>query len=79
MRDIGKHVREMFPEQTRSILSILLWTVLYVVNLVLVLAVAHWLGFNIFVNKNTLYIYLAIAAVPFLFEMWIIEKLRGGS
>lgn len=77
--DLGKAVRSMFPDQTNSFHSILLWTLLYILDLVLVFAVAWWLGFNILdaANKRTLYIYLAIALIPFLLEVWIFARIRG--
>lgn len=79
--DLGKVVRSMFPDQTNSFLSIILWTLLYIVDLALVFAVAWWLGFDILAaaNKRTLFIYLAIAMVPFLLEVWLFDKIRGNA
>ena len=43
----GKWLREWFPEQTKSIPSILVWTVVYILDAVLVFWAAAALGIDI--------------------------------
>jgi len=44
----GKWLREWFPEQTKSIPSIILWTIIYILDVVLVFWLANTLGISIF-------------------------------
>lgn len=77
--DIGKAVREMFPEQTKSPLHILIWTLIYLVDIAIVFWIAHILGFNIFTanNRKVLFLYLLIALIPFGIEIFVYDKIRG--
>ena len=43
----GKWIREMFPDQTKSIGSILIWTVVYFLDLALLFYLAATMGLNV--------------------------------
>ena len=43
----GKWLREWFPEQTKNIPSIILWTIVYILDAVLVFWLAHALGIDL--------------------------------
>ena len=81
----GKLLREWFPEQTRSIPSILVWTVVYILDVVLVFWLAGLLGIDILQFPYQLTtvlagIYMVIALVLFWLETAlynrILERIR---
>ena len=81
----GKWLRELFPEQTRSIPSILVWTVVYIGDVVLVFWLAALLGIPIIGIQYRLMtvlvgLYLILALVLFWLETlvygWILKKIR---
>ena len=77
--DIGKCIREMFPEQTNSLLSIIIWTVLFLIDIAVVFYVAHLLGFNILKanNKNVLTVYLVLAGILLGIEIFLHRVFRS--
>lgn len=77
--DIGKNIREMFPEQTNSPLAIIIWTVLFLIDIAVVFYVAHLLGFDILKanNKNTLTVYLLLAGVLLGIEIFLHRVFRS--
>lgn len=77
--DIGKEIREMFPEQTNSPLSIIIWTVLFLIDVAVVFYVAHLLGFNVLkaTNKNVLTVYLVLACVLLGIEIFLHRVFRS--
>lgn len=77
--DIGKEVREMFPEQTKSPLSIFIWTVLFLIDVAIVFFVAYHLGFDILKanNKNVLTVYLVAACGLLGIEFFIYKVFRS--
>jgi len=81
----GKWLRELFPEQTRSISSILVWTMVYIADVVLVFWLAALLGIPIIGIQYRLMtvlvgLYLILALVLFWLETlvygWILKKIR---
>lgn len=77
--DIGKSTREMFPEQTNSVLSIIIWTVLFLIDIAIVFYVAHLLGFDITRanNKNVLTVYLLLAGILLGIEIFLHRVFRS--
>jgi len=77
--DVGREVREMFPEQTNSPLSIFLWTVLFLIDIAVVFYVAHLLGFDILkaTNKNVLTVYLVLAGILLGIEIFLHRLFRS--
>lgn len=76
----GKWLREAFPEQTKSVKSILIWTLVYIVDTVLVFWIAAKLGIDLLsipyrLTTVVVGIYLAIALVIFWAETAIYNKL----
>lgn len=76
-------LREWFPYQFRSIPSIIVWTLVFIVDVVLVFVAAHLIGFNIFTAEleyrlRTLILmgYLLIAFGLFCLESFIYNKLH---
>jgi hypothetical protein len=78
-RDTGKNIREMFPEQTNSVLSIIIWTVLFLIDIAIVFYVAHLLGFDITRanNKNVLTVYLVLAGILLGIEIFLHRVFRS--
>ena len=77
--DMGKKIREMFPEQTNSVLSIIIWTILFLIDIAVVFYIAHLLGFNILraTNKNVLTVYLVLAGVLLGIEIFLHRLFRS--
>lgn len=80
----GKALRELFPEQTKSIPAIIIWTIVFLADAALVFAAAGYLGFSILGSDFTakertliLGLYLIIALVLFWAETAVYNKLRG--
>ena len=76
----GKWLREVFPEQTRSVKSILIWTLVYIADVVLVFFLAAKLGIDLMQMPFRLTgilagVYLVIALVLFWAETAIYNKL----
>ena len=76
----GKWLREWFPEQTKSIPSILIWTVVYILDVCLVFWAASMLGIDLLELPYRLVslisgLYLVIALVLFWAETTIYNKL----
>ena len=77
--DMGKSIRESFPEQTNSPLSIIIWTFLFLIDVAVVFYVAHLLGFNILKanNKNVLTVYLVLAGILLGIEIFLHRVFRS--
>ena len=76
----GKWLREWFPEQTRSVKSILIWSLVYIADTILVFWLAAKLGFDLMQLPYQLVsvvagLYLIIALVLFWVETTIYNKL----
>jgi len=76
----GKWLREWFPEQTKSIPSILIWTVVYILDVCLVFWLAGKLGIELMELPYRLItliagLYLVIALVLFWAETAIYNRL----
>ena len=76
----GKWRREWFPEQTKNIPSILCWTVVYILDVVLVFFVANLLGIHILelpYRLTTLLtgLYLVIALAIFWLETIVYNRI----
>ena len=76
----GKWLRECFPEQTKSIKSICIWTLVYIVDAVLVFWIAAKLGIDLIQLPYRLTsiiagVYLVIALGLFWAETAIYNKL----
>ena len=76
----GKWLREVFPEQTKSVKSILIWPVVYIADTILVFWLASRLGIDLMQLPYRLIslvvgVYLAVALVLFWAETAIYNKL----
>ena len=76
----GKWLREVFPEQTKSVKSILIWMLIYIADTVLVFWLAAKLGFDLMqlpyrLTSVVVGVYLVIALVLFWAETAIYNKL----
>lgn len=70
----------LFPNQTRSIPSILIWTLVFFADIAIVLWAAYLLGFTILDtvnNQGLLIIYLVIAACLFCIESFLYNLIKG--
>lgn len=69
---------EMFPNQFRTIPSIIIWTLVFIVDVVMVFWVAHLLGFPILeaVRESILIIYLIIAFALFCLESFLYNLIK---
>ena len=77
--DMGKSIREMFPEQTKSIPRILSWTFIFLADVALVFWVMGKLGVDIVsmqyqFRKTLLMLYLLAAFLIFLLETFVYNK-----
>ena len=78
----GKFLREWFPEQTRSVPSIIVWTVVYILDVILVFWVAAKLGISILELHHQLQtviagLYLVIALVLFWLETAVYNRIAA--
>jgi len=76
----GKWLREWFPEQTKSVKSILIWTVVYILDVCLVFWATHALGIELMELPYRLItvvagVYLVLALVLFWAETAIFNRL----
>ena len=76
----GKWLREVFPEQTKSVKSILIWMLIYIADTILVFWLAAKLGFDLMqlpyrLTSVVVGVYLVIALVLFWAETAIYNKL----
>ncbi len=77
----GKFLREWFPEQTKSIPCIVIWTIIFIADAALIFWAANTLGFDILEVSNynlrttLMVIYLVIALGLFAIETFIYNKL----
>ena len=76
----GKWLREWFPEQTKSIPSILCWMVVFILDTVLVFWLANAFGIDILAmrpqyRKVMVILYLLIALVVFWLETAIYNRI----
>ena len=76
----GKWLREWFPEQTKSVKSILIWTLVYIADTILVFWLSAKIGIVLMQLPYRLIslvvgVYLAVALVLFLAETAIYNKL----
>lgn len=71
---------ELFPNQFRSVPSIIIWTLVYIVDVVIVFAVAHLLEIPLPIGaqwgKIGLILYLLIAFALFCLESFVYSKIR---
>lgn len=76
----GNWIREWFPEQTKNIPTILLWTIVYILDTVLVFWLAHALGINLLRISYRLQsvlagLYMVIALVLFWLETRLYSRI----
>ena len=78
----GKWLRECFPEQTKSVPSILCWTVVFILDVVLIFCAANRLGIHLMELPYQLTsliagVYLVIALVIFWLETVIYNRITA--
>ena len=76
----GKWLREWFPEQTKSVKSILIWTLVYIADTILVFWLAAKIGIDLMQLPYRLIsvvagVYLVIALLLFWGETAVYNKL----
>ena len=69
----GKWLREMFPEQTKSIGSILIWTIVYFLDLALVFYLATKVGVSLLTLDQRSRSIMIGVLVATAFVLWWIE------
>lgn len=70
---------ELFPNQFRSIPSIIIWTLVFIVDVVLVFWVAHLLGFSLPIGRTgqlAFIIYMVIAFALFCVESFLYNLIK---
>ena len=68
-------LKEMFPRQFDTIPHIILWTVVFLVDVAAVFGIAHLLGLPL-PGKVGLMLYLVIAFLLFCLEFWVYNKIK---
>ena len=78
----GKFLREWFPNQTKTPLHIVIWTIVYLVDVALVFLAANAIGIDILEMNVTyqlrsliLIAYLLIALGLFSLEVFLLNKI----
>ena len=67
-------LKEMFPRQFDTIPHIIIWTVVFLVDVAAVFGVAHLLGLPL-PGKVGLMLYLVVAFALFCLESWVYNKI----
>ena len=67
-------LKEMFPRQFDTIPHIILWTIVFLVDVAAVFGVAHLLGLPL-PGKVGLMLYLVVAFALFCLESWVYNKI----
>lgn len=80
----GKFLREWFPEQTKSPGAIIIWTIVFLLDVALVFVIANAIGFNILdlrvtsqIRSLIVMVFLLIAFVLFWLEAFVYNRIRG--
>ncbi len=68
-------LNEMFPGQFDTIPHIIIWAIVFFIDVAAVFAVAHLLGLPL-PGRAGLMIYLVIAFTLFCLESWIFNKIK---
>ena len=74
-------LKELFPRQFNSPVSIIIWTILFHVDVAIVFALAHLLGIPLPVGGNLwgkigVTVYLIVALALFCLESFVYNKIR---
>ena len=67
-------LNEMFPGQFDTIPHIIIWTIVFIIDVAAVFGVAHLLGIPL-PGKVGLILYLVVAFLLFCLESWIYNKI----
>ena len=68
-------LKEMFPGQFDTIPRIIIWAIVFIIDVAAVFAVAHLLGLPL-PGKVGLMLYLVAAFALFCLESWIYHKIK---
>ena len=68
-------LKEMFPRQFDTIPHIIIWTVVFLLDVAAVFAVAHLLGLPL-PGRVGVMLYLVVAFALFCLESWVFNKIR---
>lgn len=72
----GKVLKQIFPEQTKNNLSIIIWTIVFIADLVLVYFTAGWLGIDLLgIRQVGLMLFIAAGLALFWLETFIYNHL----
>ena len=71
----NRFLREMFPRQFDTIPHIIIWTLVFLVDIAIVFGVAHLLGLPL-PGKVGLMLYLVAAFALFCLESWVYNKIK---
>lgn len=72
-------LQEMFPNQFNTIPDIIIWTLVFLLDVVLVFWVAHLLGFQLPIgaaSKLAFILYMVIAFILFCIESWLYNLIK---
>jgi len=75
-------LKELFPAQFNTIPSIIIWTIVYLVDVAIVFAVAYLLGIPLPVGnwgKVGLILYLIVAFALFCLESFVYNKIKQNT
>ena len=68
-------LKEMFPKQFDTVPHIIIWTIVFLVDVAAVFGVAHWLGLPL-PGKVGVMLYLVAAFGLFCLESWVFTKIK---
>lgn len=72
----GKVLKQIFPEQTKNNLSIIIWTIVFIADLVLVYFTAGWLGIDLLgIRQVGLMLFIGAGLALFWLETFIYNHL----
>ena len=68
-------LKEMFPQQFNTVPHIIIWTIVFLLDVAAVFGVAHLLGLPL-PGRVGVMIYLVVAFALFCLESWIYNKIK---
>ena len=72
-------LKEMFPRQFDTIPHIIIWSIVFIIDVLAVFGAAHLLGIPLPVGswaKAGLILYLAVSFALFCLESWVFNKIK---
>ena len=72
-RNPGKLIRELFPNQTKSVFSILIWSVIYILDIVAVIWIANHAGITLLEMRPQTRTVVILLYVMLAFALFFVE------